>query len=372
MPLPLTDRTIISGGPGIVRYQGATFYSAEPFTLETGIKTFPIPSDAYGPLDSRIDDDEFSMSMKLVGEWEHLDVLYPYLTTPVGTLIFGVDVPLDIISLTDDKMFRFHASAITKMPNLNLAPTQTLLEEVTFRFVRKNLTARDDADALYTEYDLTDGTVTLTYGSATGALAFNTTAAQLSVALNALAAIISDGGVTVTGDHRTGFIVTWVTVGVRATALTGVAAAFPDASTVAVSVTTAGSVSVKEKRLIKVEPWATYYGAINIASIITQPYELIWTPWGSFGTQGGCKVNFSEQWEDRVTDVDGVSNIRFMGLAVNAEFVPDGITATQALAAGVFQGTGAVRGRSLNAGSADLDITNTGVFIRLYGANLSK
>lgn len=470
MPLPVTDRTTIAGGPAAIIFNGGKFYSAEPIELPANVELFDIPSDAFQVLDRRVNDERFSMSFKLVGEWESLSVLYPYLGTVPGTLIFGADVPLDVLSLTDDVVTRFHAAAITKQPNLRLAPTETLLENVDFTFLRKNLTGRTEDNSLFTQYNLRLATFTLTYSSAIAAQLFNVTAAALQTALNANATITSDGGVVVTGTYKSGFTVTWNTVGVRATALTGTVSGFPTGTTVDVAVTQAGTVSLVEIRTVKLQPWVDTYGAISVSSIVTQPYEARWlsngtftityganttsslafnasssqvqtalnalasitsaggvtvsgdlnddwvvtfntvgartaftgavltmpggtsltervtttgsatvahvvrlklSPWASFGSQGGIGVTFAEQFEDRITDADGLSNIRFMGLTVRAEWIPDGVTDAQILAAQKVQGAGAERGRSLNSGSQNLDIVNTGVFVRLYGANLA-
>lgn len=472
MSLPLTNRTEITGGPAAVIYNSGYFYSADAISMPAGIKLFEIPSDAYQSLDKRVDDEEFKLSFKPVGEWEHLSILYPYLSTVPGSLIFGADSPLDIWSLTDDKVTRFYSAAITKQPDIRFKSNETLLQNVEFSMLRKNLVGRETANSLYTEADLRDGTFTLTYGvDTTSALAFNSTAAQVAAALNGLATIIAAGLVTVSGNYRNGFTVTFVTVGDK-TQISGAVSGFPTTTlttAIATATTTGGTGSVYEVQTIHFTPWKTIFESISVASIYTQPYEFRWlsngtftltygadttsaldwdstaaevqtalnaltsitaaggvtvagsvndewtvtfvsvgvrtaisgavtgmppattvnvvettagtvsvaevqtiklAPWASFGSIDGGTLTFNDNFAPRVTESEGLTNMRYMGGTATVTLIPDGITSEEILAGLKVQGSGAVRGRSLNAGSQNLDIVGTGVFVRVYGANL--
>lgn len=313
MSLPITNRLLITGGPGSVLFNGKTVFSQDPIALESGVSTVDVQSDAFGPLDARYDDKQFRLRFKPVGEWEDLSMLYPYLNTPVGTLLFGADVPLHVLSLTDNKVTTFHAAALSKMPNLVLGVKETMLEEVQFSMLTKNLTEATDANSLFQEYDLVSAIFTLTYSTPTGNLIFTSTSAQIEAALNALAAIISDGGVTVTGDHRQGYTVTWVTVGARATGMTGAAGlGFPvgTASSVSVTVITVGDATHKEVRLIKVQPWCDMYGgALGVTTIKTQPYELRWISAGTFTVTYGANTTGALAYNITAADLSTALNV---------------------------------------------------------------
>src|ERR1700704_3167291 len=120
MSLPVVDRTQITGGPGVMIVGGGYFYAAQPIALKTNTKLFDIPSDAYGVIDRRVDDSEFKISTKLLGEWGSLPGLFPYFSTIPGTLIFGTDNPLHVLSLTDDVVTTFSAAQLTKMPDITV------------------------------------------------------------------------------------------------------------------------------------------------------------------------------------------------------------------------------------------------------------
>src|SRR6266571_140527 len=132
MNLPTIDRTAITGGPAVVLFNDAYFFTKEPIALPLALSPFAVESDAYGKIDERADDQPPKLPLKLVGEWEHLDILNPFLGMQVGERIFGVDVPLDLLSLTDNVVTRFHAAAVSKPPDLTFAAKSILLDTVEF------------------------------------------------------------------------------------------------------------------------------------------------------------------------------------------------------------------------------------------------
>jgi len=106
------------------------------------------------------------------------------------------------------------------------------------------------------------------------------------------------------------------------------------------------------------------------AAIITQPYTVAWgsSPWDALATKNGVQVSFALALEAVETDTDGLLTRRLAGLEVTAKAQPIGITVAQLLSKLTIQDTGAVRGRSLSG--SNLNISATGVYIRLYGAAL--
>jgi hypothetical protein len=473
MGLPVTDRTLVNGGPAIAIFNGGYFFSATPINLPMSHTTFQIPSDVYQNVDVRVNDDVFKLNFKPVGEWESLPLLFPFMSLIPGTFVFGADVPLAILSVVDDQVTYFYAAAVTQMPNITLGATETLLDNVEFTILRKNLTDRTAANSLYSTYNLRDAATvnyTITYGAnTTAAINFNDTTATVQTRLNALASITADGGVVVSGTYKSGYTVTWNTNGARATVFTWTLTGFPPNAVGGYTVTQAGAGGTVEIRLLKISPYTDSYSALGVSQIITQPYECQWLsngtftltygantttalaynitagalstainllasitaaggvtvagnvndgwvitfvtngartaitgtptgmppatavkvtqtqtgtgsvvsiqtivlyPWSQFVTLTGVKVNFTLGLSPRITDVEGTTNFRFMSLTVRAELQPDAVIWSDILQALLYQGAGAARGRSMNAGSQNLDIANTGVFVRLYGANL--
>lgn len=108
------------------------------------------------------------------------------------------------------------------------------------------------------------------------------------------------------------------------------------------------------------------------SDIITQPYALAWgsSPWDAFRAKDGISVKFGLQLEPEVNDWQGLFDMTFQGLEVTAELQPETVTPQDVSTALKMQGSGAARGRSLASGSSNLNITGTGVYVRLYNANI--
>lgn len=375
MSLPVIDRTIISAGPAVAIYNSKYFWTRDPVELPLALDPFVINADAYPFLDLRADDKPPKLPLKLVGAWENLSTLNPFLSAVPGAVVFGADVPLDLLRLTDDVLTRFHSAMVTKPPDLTFAAKEILLDTTEFTLMRKNNTAKTAANSFYQTYNLRDSAnihYTLTYGAnTTGNLAFNSTAAQISTALNLLASITADGGVTVTGTYKTGFTITWVTNGDRAGAVTATFTGFPTGTTFTEATTQNGTGSLPEIRTHKITPITQAYTSLDRTTIITQPYEVQWglvSPFDSFSTEAGSKVSWTVNLTEIPHDTETVVNYLFDSMDAQLELVPYGPTADQLIAKLNLQDSGATRGRSLFAQSADLNLLNTGVYFRLYAA----
>lgn len=107
------------------------------------------------------------------------------------------------------------------------------------------------------------------------------------------------------------------------------------------------------------------------ANILTQAYTVGWgavAPWDAMSTKKGVDVDFSLALEPIETDADGIVSRRLSGLEVSVKCQPMGITEADMLNKLLFQGAGAVRGRSLSGD--DLNVSAAGVYVRVYGAAL--
>ena len=100
--------------------------------------------------------------------------------------------------------------------------------------------------------------------------------------------------------------------------------------------------------------------AFTVAGIKMQPYTATWTGFTgftNFETQDGFRVSFNLQTEDQEIDSQGVYQkiIKSVGIAVRC--IPLGPSSANIDAALKTQGSGAARGRSLDASAAQLQIT---------------
>lgn len=109
------------------------------------------------------------------------------------------------------------------------------------------------------------------------------------------------------------------------------------------------------------------------SSIKTQPYTAAWggsSPWSSFQSMDGFKVDFDLALTPIETDSDGLVDMTVANLGVRCRCTPMGITEAQLVTALRLQDTGNSRGRSLNANSNTLTVSGTGVSVAIAGAQM--
>lgn len=125
-------RTSIIRGPAIVQFNSQTFYAKDGVRLSTNLDTFEIMTSTGGKEDERVSNRQVEVTFTPAGEAEALTTLWPYGATSIGTSIYtGTDKPLVIWTLAGQKI-EFKAAAITKMPDIILAATKTMIGDVTF------------------------------------------------------------------------------------------------------------------------------------------------------------------------------------------------------------------------------------------------
>lgn len=116
---------------------------------------------------------------------------------------------------------------------------------------------------------------------------------------------------------------------------------------------------------------ATYAGDTGFAAsdILTKPYASAWgtTPWDAFFTEDGWDISFGLQLAPQVVDNYGTVDMRVQSLSVTAKAIPIGPTETQILA--LLQ-PNSVLGSSI-ATTNPLNISATGIYVRLYNAGLA-
>src|SRR3989449_3027516 len=104
--MPVNTSTIL-GGPAVVQYRGASFFSKGSITLTNNKQTFPIVTDRFQKVDERVSDEELKVGFEPAGEFENLSVLWPYASTVLGSLIApqsqavtGLNTATDVLTIT--------------------------------------------------------------------------------------------------------------------------------------------------------------------------------------------------------------------------------------------------------------------------------
>jgi hypothetical protein len=108
-----------------------------------------------------------------------------------------------------------------------------------------------------------------------------------------------------------------------------------------------------------------------VSDILTRSYSAAWgasSPWSSFTTEAGWNVEFDLQLSPQKVDGIGTVDMTFSGLAVSAKCIPVGPTA-----ADILSKVAGTAGLGASIATADhLNLTATGVYVRLYRAALAE
>jgi hypothetical protein len=105
-------------------------------------------------------------------------------------------------------------------------------------------------------------------------------------------------------------------------------------------------------------------------------YTAAWgvsSPWDSFEAAEGWTIEFQETFSTIQIDSRGIADMKVDSISVMARCIPVGPLDTDILTALKIQDSGNPRGRSMNAGSANLVITGAaGPVCTIYGAAIQK
>jgi hypothetical protein len=350
----MTTRTEILRGPCKISYNGATFYSQGDIRVEMLSTTFPIMVSHLGKADERVNEVMHKLRFVPDGRWTGLSVLFPFATATIGSSVFGADTTLTIWT-RDGKKRVYKAAAVTKMPNIILASTKTLLQEVEFTCLHAVASDWSAANSLFTDS-------AEAYDGDTG----------------------YDVRDIITQPYRLNWLTGKTFTVVAATDLcTAADMRFHDGLRVRVTSTTtlpAGLVAATDYYVIQADrDLGTFKlsltlggAAVDITDTGTGTHTVTPYVWADFGSKEGTSVEFNLSLESEFNDEKGVFDMTFQNLEVMATLQPEasGMTPADITTALIHQGSGAVRGRSMGDSGSDLIISNTGVYVLLNQAAL--
>lgn len=308
------DGTVnITRGPALLIANGTAgpnapdvLHSADALTLNAHAESSETVSSAIGVVGRQSHGERFELKVKPVGCWGNLAAWFPMLSMQSGDLLLPEDNnnPLDVLCITNLKVYRFARAGVIAMSNLRGGPGVDLMEEMTLGIGRRAGVGFGDPQSLMQVFDLTKARITPAYESASAVipLAFNATAVEWTTALNTLDDVAADGGVIVAGSCRDGGLtVTWNMNGSRSGAFTATLVGFPSNTVFTQTVLTSGSADTREVRRLQVNPWmAAFTTALTPAPkqtyLISYLSEATWTPsWGgSTGPALACNVSAAE------------------------------------------------------------------------------
>lgn len=119
---------------------------------------------------------------------------------------------------------------------------------------------------------------------------------------------------------------------------------------------------------------ATYPGdtGFAVSDILTKAYASAWgddAPWDSFYTEDGWEISFGLNLSPQMVDGLGTVDMSLQGLTVTAKCVPVGPAESDILAAAA---PAVALGSSIASRSAALNISASGIYVRVYNAGITK
>lgn len=180
------DRSTIIRGPAIVAYNSITMYVKDAIKVAMKTITFDKMTSSYGKVDEALSEIMYEITFTPAGKWTGLSTLWPHTTPSIGSSIFGATDKNLTIQTHAGQLLTFKAAAVTKMPDILLSATKTLIGPVTFTAIGANNTAWTDtakrtivaanafADTSFAPADLVTQAYTVAWGAASPFDSMNT------------------------------------------------------------------------------------------------------------------------------------------------------------------------------------------------------
>ena len=150
--MPTIDRSTIIRGPASITFGGQNFFTKDNVSVTVENSIAEQTSDIFGVVGRVKTDTQVRVSFTPVGDVQNAQtaVLYPYLSTALGTSIYGSSDSQLVITGLLNKLIVENA-AVTSMPSLTLGAGTTAFGEVEFTgLVKKG--AEPDLEASYYVY----------------------------------------------------------------------------------------------------------------------------------------------------------------------------------------------------------------------------
>lgn len=346
----------IIGGPAVVTFKGATFYSKGDISLSTDLERFTVDVDAFGgPVDEREANAPLSLSFVPAGKWDALAVLYPYANPVIGASIVAVTKAV-AIDAGDDTI---------EVPNHRLRTGAP----VRFAVIGGTIITGLTAGTLYW-INAVDADNISVHTSEADALAGTSPIAMSALGSGATRVIEQEPLLIQTVD---GTLITFHVAAVTqmpdflggATQTPLGAVTFEIFRKNGIAASTADSRYAITSSVFAGDP------AFDPSQIVTQPYTASWgsAPWDSFSSKNGFRVSFPTTLSPIEDDACGIIGRRLSSVRAEVRGQPTNVDEAAALTALKLQGAGAGRGRRLTG--TDLNLVGTGIYVRVYGAILT-
>jgi len=362
--MPNSNIARIIGGPALVRYRGATFYTKDDVTIEEEITPFDIATSRFGPeTDKRVDQRSVRIRFTPAGELEAFAQLYPYRTAVIGSLITPQRIAVESIETTTD---------VITATGHGLADGDLVLVEMAIggTFPTLGAGALSDTTKYYVHAPSAD-TLTLHASAADGLSGDNPI--DFTGAPTGTMFIDRDHPLTVHGfDGEKNIFHNAAVIQQPDVDLSAVKTLFGQ---VEFGAFVRNGFSPEDANSIETVGYeALSDTTFDPDDIITGAAVAAWgntAPWDSFESKEGWKFRFPVTLEPRGNDRVGNRTMRLVAASALALAIPDGIDGAQLSAKLRIQGAGATRGARL-AGGDSLNVygAENSPYVRIYGARL--
>lgn len=151
------DRALILTGPAVVTFGGQSFWSKGDITVNIKNAHFDIETSAYGKVDKRFSDRQIEVSFEPDGRFTAAlaAVIWPYAATGIGVSLYGAADRALVITTRDGQVLTVPNASVTKMPDIRLGVSKTIIGAMTFTGLCKLSTDPATSGAYYA---LTTGT----------------------------------------------------------------------------------------------------------------------------------------------------------------------------------------------------------------------
>ena len=147
------DRTARIAGPAQISWNSVTMMSKGDIIVRIGKTLFNVDVDAFGTVDSRVDDRNIEITFTPDGRWASAGgktVLFPGGSTVIGQSWIGAtDKPM-VITPLNGKPITFHNVVLTGIPDINFGAVNTWIGPSTFRALNVNNVEWSNAASVWT------------------------------------------------------------------------------------------------------------------------------------------------------------------------------------------------------------------------------
>jgi hypothetical protein len=142
------DASTVIGGPAIITFNTATFYSEGPVEVRVSKEYKRRTIGGFGSIPAKITDVKAEITFT-PSQYKNTNIMFPYFASAMGTRIFGnTDKPIVIQSMTEALKYTWSRGAVLKSPAFGFGVKKNLLGQMTLTAIKANATELSGATSV--------------------------------------------------------------------------------------------------------------------------------------------------------------------------------------------------------------------------------